>query len=149
MQISILYIFALSWPIIRLIKFRTLHDVLLCIPLYALAYSGTTTAGFNSVSLEILLALFFGELIFILSRNTIFNECQKNLSLAFLPMLFLCFTFGAIKAMGPSYNWWGLQTNSLVENINSKRFFNSGIYKGIKMDDFSFNILNYSQSNLN
>ena len=39
-----------------------------------------------------------------------------------------CFTFGAIKAMGPSYNWWGLQTNSLVENINSKRFFNSGIY---------------------
>ncbi len=147
LKIAILYMFALSWPLLRLLKSNTKNDVLFCIPLYTLAYCGTTTAGFNSVSLEILLALFFAELIFILRELCISSKDNYNLRNFLAPIIFVTFTFGATKLVNPSYNWWGLKTNSIVDNIQNERSFKSGYFKHIHMDKFTYDILNYADNN--
>lgn len=148
-SVSLLFIFALSWPLIRILTNTTLNNFILCIPLYALAYAGTTTAGFNSVSLEILLALFFAEFIFIIGKliNKT-NTSSKNILFIF-PILLICLSFGTLKLSTPSYNWWGLQTNSILNNINTNRFFEQGIFKNIRMDHFTYNVLNYARQDLN
>ncbi len=149
LKIAILYIFALAWPIIRLLRSNAISDVLFCIPLYALAYCGTTTAGFNSVSLEILLALFFSELIFTIRGWCIPFKDHYNFRNLLMPIIFLTITFGFIKVTNPSYEWWGLKTNSIVENIKSERLFTSGVFKDIYMDQFTYDILKYANTNNN
>ena len=148
-KIAILYIFALAWPIIRLLRSKTTSDIFFCIPLYALAYCGTTTAGFNSVSLEILLALFFSELIFIVRGWCIPFKDHYNFKNLLTPIIFLTITFGFTKVTSPSYNWWGLKTNSIVESIKNERSFASGVFKDIYMDRFTYDILKYASTNNN
>lgn len=147
LKISILFVFALSWPLLRLLKSNTKNDVLFCIPLYTLAYCGTTTAGFNSVSLEILLALFFAELIFTIRQLCITSKDNYNLRNFLAPVIFITLTFGVTKLVNPSYNWWGLKTNSIVDNIQNERSFKSGYFKNIHMDKFTYDILNYADNN--
>ena len=109
----------------------------MCIPLYALAYCGTTTAGFNSVSLEILLALFFAELIFVIKKYCHNADDSYILRNTILPIITVTVFFGINKLVNPSYEWWGYKTNSIIDNIKNERSFSSGIFRGIHMDKFT------------
>jgi hypothetical protein len=111
-----LYIFALAWPILRLLplkdKFWKRPDFLLIFPLYMLAYCGTQTAGYNDVSLEFSIALMFSDITkyFYLNTN---SKYQDNKSHLFI-LIFVIFILSvAVKFFGPSYNWWGLKTGGL------------------------------------
>ena len=148
-KIALLYVFALSWPLLRLLRNNSKGEVLLCIPLYALAYCGTTTAGFNSVSLEILLALFFAELIFVIKKYCHNADDSYILRNTILPIITVTVFFGINKLVNPSYEWWGYKTNSIIDNIKNERSFSSGIFRGIHMDKFTHDIISFAQKNEN
>lgn len=116
---SLLFALALAWPILRLYPFfregggiEDRHYRFLWIPLYALAYCGTQTAGYNAVSMEMLVALFVAELSCLaIAKLDLKNLPSKSFYfggvLAFLIIV-------SPKATGEvGYDWWGLKAGSL------------------------------------
>jgi hypothetical protein len=114
---SYLYIFALAWPILRLLplkdKFWKRSDFSLIFPLYMLAYTGTQTAGYNDVSLQFLTALMFSDITkyFYLNTNSNYQD-NKSYLLILIFTIFLLSVASKLFLSRPSYNWWGLKTDS-------------------------------------
>jgi hypothetical protein len=103
---------ALAWPFLRF-KYGSFHNKFLILPLVSLAYCGTLTAGYNFVSMELLIAIMFTELASFLSHK---NPQDTK----FIPLCFLIATsfFVAVypKITLPPYNWWGLQAGCVTCN---------------------------------
>lgn len=116
--------FALAWPFIRLLLLKQatgkidFNYFLIAIPLMGLAYSGTLSAGFNSVTLEALVALAIAELIYQLKLVLKIKE----FFIYILILLGLIIVF-APKFLGYGYDWWGYRVSLLIEAGANKLTF--------------------------
>lgn len=119
---------ALAWPILRiLILEKNNYSSLLALPLYAIAYCGTQTAGYNFVSLELLLALMTAEIINI-KADLKFQNYKIYSILAPLAFIYMM----TPKIAGSTYNWWGLKTDSILDEHAKNLPFKE--LKGIETD---------------
>lgn len=105
----------LAWLVVRFFVFRRIDDEIASkrkisqlFVMLAIAYAGTNTAGYNFVSLEVLVALFSAEFFFVLNSFGVLNRRYVN----FLPLVFFLFSVSA-KASSVGYNWWGYQSGGL------------------------------------
>lgn len=117
---SALIVLALAWPLVRINPapgFKNYSRVSpsphMYIPLYAYAYCGTQTAGYNALSTNVLLAIFMAEVIdiflFRLKKET--NSIWVYSLIA--PMLFAIVISPKLFA-GVCYNWWGLKSDGIM-----------------------------------
>jgi hypothetical protein len=84
------------------------------LPLIGLAYSGTNTAGYNLVSMQLIMALSIAFCCHGLMQRVPFLASRKTISCIGLSLLI---TMTALKLHGPLYSWWGLRQ----EGINAPR----------------------------
>jgi hypothetical protein len=131
--ISILTFFLLAIVIsLHFKKFKNIGT--LSISLIFLAYAGTMTAGYNNVSLEILIAIF--TTIVLTYVISIFNLNKFIILL----IIFIISTnlFYKNKIINSSYDWWGYSTDGL---LNSNYSSNNPKLKGINFDFQTYEIL--------
>jgi hypothetical protein len=112
---------------------------LLSIAFLFLAYAGTMTAGYNNVSLEILIAVFMTVLFLKLSK--VFD--LKQLLVTVIVSIFAATVFFNNKYNNYSYNWWGYSTDSIK---NSIYFSNNKKLNGISLDYPSKQIIDATDS---
>jgi len=103
-------------------KFKLLSIIFLM-----LAYAGTMTAGYNTVSLELLTAVFVT--IFLSSYSKLFNLSQFAITIIIVTLSVSLFYTRKINNF--SYNWWGYSTDSVRNSIH---YSNNPKLKGISLD---------------
>ncbi len=107
----------------------------LSIVLILLAYAGTMTAGYNNVSLELLIAIF----IAIFSAKIVTANNLKIEYLAVYISVICAVTFYKNKLSDDAYNWWGYSSGSILE---SKLRSENKKLKYIRMSPITFEVLN-------
>ena len=100
---------------------------LISINLLMLAYAGTMTAGYNNVSLELLIAIFVT--IFLNYISKIFS--LSKLAITFIVLILSICLFFTQKINKNSYDWWGYSTDSVR---NSNYYSNNPKLKDISID---------------
>lgn len=113
-------------------KFKNIGT--LSISLILLAYAGTMTAGYNNVSLEILIAI-FTTIVFTYVISTF--KINKYLILIII-IIISTNLFYKNKVIGSSYDWWGYSTDGL---LNSNYSSSNPKLNGINFDFQTFEIL--------
>ncbi len=114
---TVFYIVMLAYLCINLYKYIVDSGddkfKLLSITFIMLAYAGTMTAGYNTVSLELLIAVFVT--IFLISFSGIFNISQFSITLIIL--ILSIGLFNSRKLNNSSYDWWGYSTGTVRDSI--------------------------------
>jgi hypothetical protein len=112
---------------------------LISVALLMLAYAGTMTAGYNNVSLELLIAVFLT--VFFKYYSKLFNLRQFFITLI---VLILSITlFYNQKYNKSTYNWWGYSTDTV---FNSNYYSNNPKLKSISFDYLTKEILEATDS---
>lgn len=116
---SLIIVFSLAWPFIRL---GYAKNKLLWIPLYGFVYCGTMTAGYNSVSTDILVALFIAEFTQIIVDKYKINT--TSIYLVFIGFLGFFLVTQSKYLSNVGYDWWGLKSGSIKSAHNCNLDFN-------------------------
>jgi hypothetical protein len=132
---SALLIVALAWPMLRAISVLPGAKPIIdgidpasFFPLIALAYCGTLSAGYNTVSMEVLIALFVCESAILIGRK-VDTPRPVLLGSTFLPaILFLGLVTPKIFGVS-GYNWWGFKAGRIfnAESVSLKHSQLEGI----------------------
>lgn len=137
--ILILHVFSLAWPIARIywskIFGRKVTFKYIYVLLYSLAYCGTQTAGYNSVSLAPLAALFISELAYMAGGLVQSLDWRRYV---FIIFLFVGIILTPKIISDNSYNWWGLKAESIL--ANNHLTIKNPLLEGVYMDKFSANV---------
>ena len=127
---------ALGWPLIRLflhirdkLIFRAVIPVLMLSA--SLAYAGTMTAGYNFVSMEVLIAICYAEIYLF------FKDKRPQLTII-LACIFATILFTETKIFTSSYSWWGYNLSPV---LNAKQESKFPELKNIKLDKITSEIL--------
>lgn len=112
---------------------------LLSIAFLFIAYAGTMTAGYNYVSLEILIAVFITVLFLKLSKVFVLNQLIVTIIIS----IFAATVFLKNKYNNYSYNWWGYSTDSIKNSIYSS---DNKKLKGISLDYTSKEIIDVTDT---
>ncbi len=118
--------FALIWPILlpKLKVVATQRERNITILLYAYAYCGTNTAGFNFVTTDYLIAYMVSSVVSIYRANNNLKSI-KNYTLILLGILYL--TVGLPKVFATTgYNWWGLKSGGVTADRKSMPYSDLG-----------------------
>lgn len=130
-ETTVFYSLMLAYFCINLYKYfvdsRDDKFKLLSIVFLMLAYAGTMTAGYNTVSLELLTAVFVT--IFLSSYSKLFNLSQFAITIIIVTLSVSLFYTRKINNF--SYNWWGYSTDSVRNSIH---YSNNPKLKGISLD---------------
>lgn len=131
----LLFVFALTWPILRRYSHFpvpgadgiTRRSPYLFLPLLGYAYCGTQTAGYNAVSMDVLVGLSVAELLSFLIYRLRINQADEEAPLPrsryalLAPVVF--FLVVAPKSFSPAgYDWWGLKAGGLLSSHQSLPF---------------------------
>lgn len=113
-----LLILALAWPLVRALgaipggrPLFPASDALLFFPLMALAYCGTLSAGYNAVSLEILIALMICEIYSLFAARL---EESKSLRPELISLIIFIGLISPKLYAGFGYDWWGLKAGRVL-----------------------------------
>jgi len=130
-ETTVFYSLMLAYFCINLYKYfvdrRDDKLKLVSIVFLMLAYAGTMTAGYNTVSLELLTAVFVT--IFLSSYSKLFNLSQFAITIIIVTLSVSLFYTRKINNF--SYNWWGYSTDSVRNSIH---YSNNPKLKGISLD---------------
>lgn len=81
------------------------------LPLAGLAYCGTQTAGYNFVSMQLILAPMIADLVYRHGEKTLTLSRDRNIVLAGVGVVLLVI---GLKLKGPLYEWWGLPQGGIM-----------------------------------
>jgi len=82
------------------------------LPLIGLVYCGTHTAGYNFVSMQLVLALMIAD--FTCRHGDKLLGFRKELKIVLFGIS-VTFLFALLKLSGPLYDWWGLKQEGAIE----------------------------------
>lgn len=133
---SLLFVFALSWPLSRFLFIKNKKDLKVSFVLLGLAYAGTTTAGYNSVSMEFLVGLFIAEFsTLLIGTRRIKNYLNIKMIVPSLILLLILLP----KITSPfGYNWWGLKSAGF---LNSNKPLTEEVLRGIFSDESTVSMI--------
>ena len=81
------------------------------LPLIGLVYCGTHTAGYNFVSMQLILAPMIADLFNRYGEKFLITNNERNIVLAGIGAAFLVIL---LKLNGPLYDWWGLKQDGVL-----------------------------------
>ena len=136
--VNMLLVYSLAWPILRILYFKSMGEVVntpqIALPLFALAYCNTTTAGYNIVGLFYLVLIFVAEISGIAVKNinilTSWNVGRKAAGAFAISIVLYGFLLKIASPYG--YSWWGVNSGGLLSSTN--KLVNHGVLNGQFVD---------------
>ncbi len=140
---------SLAWPVVYCMlinEFGKLEQSTknIWIVLFAYAYCGTNTAGFNFVSIDYLIAFYFASTFYLLGQTKYKIYLNKFYSPLFILLLMFFYVFVVKFSSGNGYNWWGLKAGGLFESTEK---IDHPLLKNIYTDPKTAEMLNVALQN--